>query len=254
MDFFQFNQFSNLLALTTYRTNGVSTIPYESLNMAIQVGDDKDNVLINRKKLYAQIGINENQIVYMYQTHSTNIVKVSKDDGGKGKEAFIDGVYNVDGIYTYDQDLALATLHADCVPVIFYEKSKQLIGVIHAGWQGTIKEATYLMLKKVIEEEKLDVNELYVFIGPNIQDQLLIDEDVEKAMQINNLPSSYIIHRDDKRYLNIEQINLDQLARLNITNIEVAKHNTFLEKESFFSFARDNKLTGRHITLVMRTK
>ncbi len=125
-------------------------------------------------------------------------------------------------------------------------------------WRSSLEKITLeeyaARLGKVIEEEKLDVNELYVFIGPNIQDQLLIDEDVEKAMQINNLPSSYIIHRDDKRYLNIEQINLDQLARLNITNIEVAKHNTFLEKESFFSFARDNKLTGRHITLVMRTK
>ena len=49
----------------------------------------------------------------MYQTHSINIQKVDVSDAKKGLNEFKDGVYDVD-IYTYEPNLVLCSLHADC--------------------------------------------------------------------------------------------------------------------------------------------
>ena len=49
---------------------------------------------------------------------------------------------DTDALYTYEPNLVLCSFTADCVPVIFYNEVNGLIGVIHSGWQGTVKEIT----------------------------------------------------------------------------------------------------------------
>ena len=98
------------------------------------------------------------------------------------------------------------------------------------------------MLKKVIEDEKVDIKNLYVYLGPNIQDQLLIDDEIKELMTNVKVPSECIIKKDDKYYLDIEKMNVLQLKELGITNIELSGRNTYNEPELFFSFNRDIKV------------
>lgn len=254
MEFIRYNQFVNVVGVTSLRTNGVSKGPYESLNLALQVNDDYDNVMKNREIFFNKLGVDINNSVFMYQTHSINIQKVDFSDAKKGLNEFKDGVYDVDGIYTYEPNLVLCSLHADCVPLFFYDKEKKFVGVIHAGWQGTLKYATKHMLKKVIEDEKVDIKNLYVYLGPNIQDQLLIDDEVKELMTNVKVPSECIVKKDDKYYLDIEKMNVIQLKELGITNIELSGRNTYNEPELFFSFNRDNKVCGRHISAIYKVK
>ena len=76
MEFIRYNQFVNVVGVTSLRTNGVSKGPYESLNLALQVNDDYDNVMKNREIFFNKLGVDINNSVFMYQTHSINIQKV----------------------------------------------------------------------------------------------------------------------------------------------------------------------------------
>lgn len=110
---------------------GITTTT-EAGNMAYQVGNDFDNVKNNREELYKELGIDRYQVVYVHQSHSDIIQEATRQDGFRGGEDFASGV-PADALYTKEKDLALAIFHADCVPIIFYDSTVPLIGVIHSG-------------------------------------------------------------------------------------------------------------------------
>ena len=44
------------------------------------------------------------------------------------------------GLVTNERGIALMTLYADCVPVLFYEPVQRVIAVCHCGWKGTVQK------------------------------------------------------------------------------------------------------------------
>ncbi|TDD74809.1 laccase domain-containing protein, partial [Actinomadura rubrisoli] len=53
----------------TGRAGGVSTAPYDSLNLGGAVGDDTAAVLANRRRAAAALGVDPARIVWMRQVH-----------------------------------------------------------------------------------------------------------------------------------------------------------------------------------------
>ena len=55
--------------LFTSRNGGVSAAPFDSMNLALHVGDDPKAVSVNRALLAKQIGISSDQLYFMNQVH-----------------------------------------------------------------------------------------------------------------------------------------------------------------------------------------
>lgn len=134
-------------------------------NMAYQVGDNKDDVINNRSILIKDIGVEKDHLVFVHQTHSDVIKEVTSNDLGKGMDDFESGV-EADALYTKERGIALGIFHADCEPVFFYDKTVPLVGIIHAGHQGTLKHVVFKSLSKVIATEHLNPRNIKVWVGP----------------------------------------------------------------------------------------
>lgn len=133
-------------------------------NIAYQV-DEGNDVLMRRDQLAEALEISIYKFTYVHQHHSDLMEKVDETNRGKGKDSFEDGV-DSDALYTFLKDTPLCIFHADCVPIFFIDETRDLVGIIHAGFKGTMKHVAFKAVKKVIEDEELDVKNLKFYIGP----------------------------------------------------------------------------------------
>ena len=156
MKYFEYPISDNVIALTTTRKVG---------NMAFHLQDNYDAVLRRRKEVAVDLKIELPNLIFAHQTHSDIIQEVTRRDIGKGSFAFEEGIQG-DALYTKERGLAIGIFHADCVPVFFYDPTVPLIGIIHAGFPGTLKHITYKAIKHVIEQENMNPDNIRIFIGP----------------------------------------------------------------------------------------
>ena len=233
--FISFPLSDKCLALTTTTALG---------NLAYQV-DEGRNVKNNRLLLAKEISIDLDRFVFVHQHHSDEISKVTLKDLGKGRDDFLDGV-DVDALYTYEKDVPLCIFHADCVPVFFIDETNNLVGIIHAGYKGTLKHVTYKSIKKIIEEENVKTENLRFFIGPyRMPKSFNIDEASRKEIVEANLEEAIIGNSFDNGLANV----LD-LRRLGIKDeqIKFANFDTYTD-DRFYS-AYQKTPVGRLVSLI----
>src|SRR5258708_4713527 len=89
---------SVLTAGCTYRWGGVSKPPYEDLNLGLHVGDDRDAVLENRKRVAHAVGEPLESFVLPQQVHRGNASVATLADRGRGALAVDDAVPETDAL------------------------------------------------------------------------------------------------------------------------------------------------------------
>jgi YfiH family protein len=244
---------SRVLALTTTRTGGVSLPPFDSLNFAYQTSDNFNHVKDNRDLFFRSLSINPNDVTYTYQSHSDVIAKVTYANKGKGVSSFEDGIV-ADALYTLESKTPLAVFHADCVPVFIYHRLLPLVGVIHAGTEGTLKKITLKSLITIIQNEKLNPNDLFVQFGPSLDfaHHPISIQEVDRLVALDANYAQAIKVISGTFYLDIPLLNYMQTidAGIPIDNIQVSLLDTYSNPQTFFSYQRE-KVTGRHISLIL---
>lgn len=149
------------------KRGGVSQGIYESLNLGFTRGDDEELVRENYKRLCHAIGIDENNLVMTHQVHDTQVRVVTSEDLGKGYIRPRD-YENIDGLITNEPGVPLMTFYADCVPLLFLDPVKKVIGTSHAGWRGTVNQIGAITVAKMAEVYGCDPEDILVGIGPSI--------------------------------------------------------------------------------------
>lgn len=124
-------------AVVTTTGGGVSTGPYESLNLGLHVGDDPEAVVENRRRAAAAIGLGLDDLVFANQTHGRMVVTVDAQDRGLGTTTIADAIEGTDALVTTTPGVGLAVLVADCVPIVLHHAAGA-VAVVHAGWRGTV--------------------------------------------------------------------------------------------------------------------
>ena len=223
------------LALTTTTALG---------NLAYQV-DEGRNVKEHRLLLADLISIDLNRFVFVHQHHSNKIHKVTLEDLGKGKDSFIDGV-DVDALYTYEKNVPLCIFHADCVPIFFIDETKGLVGIIHAGYKGTLIHVTYESIKKVIEDEGVNPSNLKFYVGPyRMPQSFKIDESSRKDI----VEAGY---QDAIKGDNFDNglANVIDLRRIGIKDSQISFSNFDTLTDDRFYSAYQKTPVGRLVSLI----
>ncbi len=57
---------------------------------------------------------------------------------------------------------------ADCVPILYHDPVQKAVGIVHAGWQGTLLEIGKVAVNELVREYGSDPKDLVVGIGPSI--------------------------------------------------------------------------------------
>ena len=223
-------------------------------NMAYQVGDDFESVKRNRKNLYPLLKlINKERLILVHQSHSDVCLEVTKDDVGKGYKSFESGV-EADALYTKDTSLALGVFHADCCPLFFYVPSKGIVGVIHAGFKGTLKHITYKTMMMLIEKESVDPEEIYFYIGParQIKTFVLNEDGIQDVISNKCLDSLRII--DGKEHFDMIRSNTLDLIKAGVplTHIENSQIDTVDDDRCFSAYKKEP--LGRMVSVIRLAK
>ncbi|SDO28178.1 peptidoglycan editing factor PgeF [Alkalicoccus daliensis] len=248
------NHIPGLRAGFTTRTGGTSEPPFHSNNMGLHVNDSPDAVIANREELAEQLGFPLSSWVAAEQTHEDQIVKVTAPLAGSGARSFEDTIKRTDGFYTKEKNLLLTLAFADCVPIYFLNEEKGLIGVAHAGWQGTVKNISGKMVKLWEEMEGVHPGTVFAAIGPSIDKCCyVVDEKVITALE-EVLPNHkpYEELSPNQYALQLKEANLHLLINEGVPpeNILVSDYCTSCEEELFFSHRRDQGKTGRMISFI----
>lgn len=153
--------------LFSTRLGGVSEGIFSTMNLSYTRGDKKEAVDENFRRIARVLGCRMEDFVCSDQTHTTNIRKVTRADAGKGVTRQRD-YRDIDGLVTNEKGIVLATFYADCVPLYFVDTKKQVIGLAHSGWRGTVGRMGGKMLEMMVKEYGCDKRDVLAAIGPSI--------------------------------------------------------------------------------------
>lgn len=170
------------------RLGGVSKDCFASMNLSFTRGDDEADVHENYRRFAEIVGAEPKDVVCTYQTHTTNIRVVTKEDAGKGVVRERDYT-DIDGLVTDDASVVLTVFYADCVPLLFADAKHHAAGTAHAGWRGTVGSIGRKMTETLGKQYGTDPSDLYVAIGPSIcGDCYEVGEEVVEQVR-DGLPS-----------------------------------------------------------------
>ena len=165
-----------------------------------------------------------------------------------------------DGVITNQKDVLLTTVHADCLALWFYDKKHQAVGVVHAGWKGTLAGIGPKCVKLMQETYGSDPAEILAYIGPGISkccfetgpevieafrsqwdfaDKYAEAESViPRWKELAGIPADV---DPEKFYIDLKGINTEELlmAGLKKENISVSSHCTCCEPKTFASYRRE---------------
>jgi polyphenol oxidase len=242
----KFKKFKKINHCFFSRKRGFSKRIYKSLNCGKGSNDNKINVLKNLSFVSKKINLNQKKLLLMQQTHSNKVIVIKKKNI-KNK------IFNSDAIITKMKGFALGVLTADCVPIILYDVKNDIIGCIHAGWKGAssgIIENTLLKFKKINSQ-----NKIYASVGPCIgKKSYEVGLDFYKNfLLLTKKNSIYFSIKQNQIFFDLRKYVNDKLLKLDVV-VDHVNHDTFKEKNNFFSYRRSQKLHendyGRCISVI----
>ena len=229
------------------RNGGVSQGAYRSLSFSIAAGDSPDNVQRNLERAGVALGVPGARVHFLSQVHG----RVALTLTGSELQADLIRVEG-DALVSRSPGLACGVRSADCVPVLLADRRSGAVAAAHAGWRGVasgVVSATVGALRALSPD--LD---LVAAIGPHISLAAFeVSDDVAETL-LSASHDPHVVdrsrakpHVDLRRMLHAE-LHTHGLSESQIDDVWGC---TVSEPEQFFSFRRDGKASGRHLSAIV---
>lgn len=243
--YYQFEKWVGLKHGIFTRLGGISQVPWDSLNVGGTVGDKKEAVRINHQLMYRALGVNESRACTVWMVHGHDVIVVDEPVEGKDR----DWLAKADAMITNRTDTPLVMRYADCTPIMYYDPVKNVIGIAHAGWRGTVQGIASRTVQAMVETYGCDLNDIECGIGPAIgYKRYQVGEEVVEAVQTHFNTTEGLIRRDPNdgtAYLDLWRANQLELERAGISEIAIAGICTAENTHEFFSHRAEDGRTGR---------
>lgn len=230
---------ANVRAMQTLRTGGYSPVPWDSFNLGDHVGDDPQRVAANRAALRALLPA---EPLWLKQVHGTAAV----DAGFSAKTV------EADAAFTRQLGRVCAVMTADCLPVLFCDRSGSVVAAAHAGWRGLAAG----VLEATISRMGVRASEILAWLGPAIGPQHFeVGDEVRAAFLAHDqsAESAFVRQRQGKWLADIYQLARQRLQAAGVMSISEGGCCTVSDAERFFSYRRDG-VTGRMASLIWLEK
>jgi YfiH family protein len=249
VDFYRFKQLEDYPACIHAVTTKRSLEPYV-FSLALHTGEDEASIIDNRKKVSSLLGLGDDlNFIVANQTHSDHIIIITEKET-KGWKGLENAVADCDALITQKKGVVLTILTADCVPVLLYDKEKEIVAATHAGWKGTEAKIVAKTVEKMIEVFNSDPKDIIAGIAPAIGRCCYeVGEDVAK--HFFNEPLSFDL-LGEKYMLDLPFINKKQLLDSGLLeeHIEMSGVCTACEVERFFSYRKEQGCSGRFMSMI----
>lgn len=216
-------------------------------NMSFSRDCSPENVRKRFQAVAEKLGVDYRAMVCGQQTHGVRVGLVKKEHCGSGisRPVYFE---ETDALITDVPGIPLCTIHADCIPIQFWDAEHSAIGAAHSGWRGTLEEISSCVTGKMALCFGSRPEKLLVFIGPGIcMDCFEVSADVYEAFH-SKFPE--LCSREDflkkgtaprKWHLNLKAFVRESLLRSGVLpeHITVSKDCTCCMEEHYFSHRRD---------------
>jgi YfiH family protein len=231
------------------RNGGVSPAPWMSLNLGGTVGDERKNVIENRKRIFKAVQRPVESIFDVWQVHGTHVIATNSP------RPLNDVHQPADIILTDRSDVTLFMRFADCVPILLYDPVVKTVGMIHAGWKGTIAKAAREAVRAMQSEYHSRAENILAGIGPSICKKCYeVGDDVAEAVELNFGDSATSLLPRGTRRLHFDLWGANRLtlieAGLREDHIETAGICTAENLYDWFSHRGEHGKTGRFGALI----
>ncbi|BDU49722.1 peptidoglycan editing factor PgeF [Haliovirga abyssi] len=244
-----FEECNNYYKIDEFEKNGVKAI-YTKKNVGnlayytAETNEELKQVKDNRDKILLDIGAGNRKLFYAKQIHSDKIKIIRNTDIAKEYDGY-------DGFITNRNDVVILMHYADCLPIYFYDKSKKIIGICHAGWKGSYKNIGLKLINMMKKEFGSELKDVLIGLGIGIKG-CCYETGKEIYEKFNNQFNNSIIEksfdiRNDKIYFDLEEFNYNLFLEYGIKpeNIIKSEMCTYCN-EDFFSYRKDADKRGRN--------
>lgn len=224
------------------------------INLLFTLKNEKENLSEQaiKDELYQHYDIDKKNIVQLHQVHSNRVFHLSSVD----KYQEIKPI-KADAIISTNRKVILKTIHADCLPIYFYNPSKNIVGLVHAGWQGTLNKIVAKVIKEMEFYYEAKAETTNVVIGPGIDaENYQVDKDLYTYFNYSWPGRLDFFTKDtsseDKYFLDLKQANKNLLLANGVKakNIFISDYSTYLDDNLFHSYRREGKQAGRMTALI----
>lgn len=232
------------------RLGGHSRSPWASLNAGHTVGDDPVTVDANHELICQALGFKIQDIVSPHQVHGTTAGIVNECHKGRLQE-------ETDALLTAVPGVLLMLRFADCTPIILYDPRQRIVGLVHAGWRGTVARIAQTAVEKMTAAFGSRPADILAGIGPAIGPCCYeIGEDVVEAANraFPNQAHLFLVKANGRWRLDMWAANRQQLCEAGVRQVEVAETCTACRTDEWFSHRAEGGKTGRFaVAIALRT-
>jgi YfiH family protein len=224
------------------RHGGVSPEPWRSLNHGGTVGDERANVVENRRRVFESVGLKVETIFDVWQVHSADVICAREPRP-------LDELHQkADAIITNRPEITLFMRFADCVPIFLFDPSKKVVGIVHAGWQGTVKKIPGAAVNAMVTEYGCNPRDILAGIGPSIcPDHYAVGENVIEAAR-RSFPGHterILYNLNGSVHFDLWTANQLALSEAGVEQIQTARICTACHMEDWYSHRGEHGKTGR---------
>lgn len=241
--YYSFEIFPDSIAQAVFtRRGGVSPAPWTSLNLGGSVGDNSAHVVENRTRVFNAMKRRADSIHDVWLVHGTDIVYAD------APRPLSEPSPRADILFTDNPEVTLFMRFGDCVPILLHDPIKNVIGIAHAGWMGTLRGVVGVAVAGMKSHYGCDAKNIIAGVGPSIgADHYQVGADViaqfaEKFPQeINQITQT----RSDGVYLDLWKSNELQLKNAGVEQVQVSGVCTACNLDDWFSHRAEKGKTGR---------
>lgn len=240
-------QFPEIVQGIFTRQGGVSPAPWASLNLGGTVGDSRDNVIENRRRVFEAIQRPVETVFDSWQVHGDQVLITDRP------RPLDEPHPKADAILTNRPEVTLMMRFADCVPIFFYDPAHGVVGIAHAGWQGTVKKIAAAVVSTMAATYGSQPEAIIAGIGPSIgPEHYEIGEDViVQVRQSFGADADGVLLNDNGRVqLDLWKANQWVLQQAGVQQIEIAGLCTACHNQDWYSHRKEAGKTGRFAAVI----
>lgn len=224
------------------RQGGVSDGIFHSLNLGGTNGDAHEAVWENHQRVFSALNRSFSSRFDVWQVHGKKIICTDKPRDEHEKHI------PADGIFTDNPEVTLIMRFADCVPLLFLDPIKKVVGIVHAGWQGTLLRIGAEAVRVINQHYGCQPENLKIGIGPSIcGDCYQVGKDVVRKFEVEfgDTCNEFIKKTSRGTYLDLWQANKMILENAGVKQIEISGLCTAHNLQDWYSHRSEKGKTGR---------
>ena len=219
------------------RQGGVSPSPYAGLNVSYNVGDTRQNIRQNRALVKDVLQFS--RLVSANQIHGDRVFLL---EDYPHADCEVDGC---DALITRSTGTLLMIQQADCQAVFLFDRTQNAIGLIHAGWRGSVADIIGKTITAMQESLGCKPANIIAAISPSLGPCC-----AEFINYEQELPESLHKYQAHPFHFDFWAISRDQLIRAGLSSEHITAAGTCTRcTPDYFSYRRE-EITGRFASVI----